>query len=569
MEKIKLVLPAGNVDCLIAAVSNGADAVYLGSKLFNCRRLADNFTADQLKKAVQYAHLYDVEVYLTLNTSIKNREIIPFLKQVAQAERLGIDAVIIQDLTLAPLIREHFPNIRIHASTQAGIMNTPAIEFWKKYIDIFIPARELTKQEIKEMYDRTGVKLEIFAHGHLCSSFSGQCLISSLIGKRSGNRGMCASSCRKQYNGDRYLISAKDLYLLEHIPEIIEAGVHAIKIEGRMKPAEYVATTARYYREQIDSYYHKNRIAITEKTIKNLKLAFNREFTPGYFHGEKSIIDYSIPGKRGILLGRVAHGKLLLQDDLQQFDGISVVYNGKHDGCFIRNIFLDGKEVKNAKKGQKVSLDIKNFLNGASIYRLSPQGGEDLLGVSKVIPFDLKIDIKEKEPLKALFSIKEKNIFYQGAICSSRPQKHPLTAEEVKKEIEKIDSNIFSVRKIEVKTDNSFLPKSELTKLRQAFEEVLLDTLVPISNDKEEKKIELNLIKESDDRNSNTESNTDSNNKIEDKESISKSDNNKVDNNKGDNYKGDNKKTNQKKLHVRVFSLAGAKEAIDAGADIV
>src|SRR3989344_496705 len=161
MNTVQLLSPVGDFEALIAAVNNDADSVYLGSKLFNARRLAHNFTAEELKKAVQYAHLHNVKVFLTLNTLIKNQEIMPLLNQLAIAEKLGIDAVIMQDLTFAPLIKKQFPQLSIHASTQATIMNTPAVKYWQKYIDVFVLARELTKQEVREIWNQTKAHLEV------------------------------------------------------------------------------------------------------------------------------------------------------------------------------------------------------------------------------------------------------------------------------------------------------------------------------------------------------------------------------------------------------------------------
>jgi len=276
MNKLTLLSPAGSMDAVVAAVENGADAIYLGPKLFNARRLAGNFSQDELQKAVQYAHLHGVKVYLTLNTLVKNQEIGAFLNQVAIAEQLGINALILQDLTFAPLIKKQFPNLEIHASTQATIMNSAAVKYWQKDVDQFVLARELTKQEVRTMFDNTQAKLEVFVHGHLCISYSGQCLISSLIGKRSGNRGMCASSCRKQYNGENYLLSAKDLCMIENIKDVVESGATTVKIEGRMKPAEYVATTTKAYRDQIDALAAGEEKNVSEEKINELKISKKR-----------------------------------------------------------------------------------------------------------------------------------------------------------------------------------------------------------------------------------------------------------------------------------------------------
>ncbi|MBS3124556.1 DUF3656 domain-containing protein [Candidatus Woesearchaeota archaeon] len=488
MSKAKLISPAGDFDCLVAAVSNGADAVYLGSKLFNARRLANNFSGAELRKAVQYAHLHGVEIHLTLNTLIKNQEIVPFLNQVSIAAQLGVDALIMQDLTFAPLIKAVFPNLKIHASTQSTLMNTAAVEYWKKYVDVFVLSRELSSKEIKPIYDNTGAKLEVFVHGHLCSSYSGQCLISSLIGSRSGNRGMCASSCRKKYNG-KYLLSAKDLSLVSNIKEVLESGVSILKIEGRMKSAEYVATTTRYYRQQMDAYYEKKQNNLTNKDYRNLKLAFNRDFTSGYFFGEKTIIDPTIPSKRGILLGQVVKGELWLKDNLQKFDGISIVYNGESSGGFVRQIKIGETEVESAKKGQKVKLSFPEFKNGALVFLLSPQDGEDLLGKTKLVDFNLDLEIKEGSNPLFRGEVLGKKFSFTLPISASRPLKHPLSREELLKDLSRFSSQIFYLKNLSVETDNSFFPKSELTKFKNELDQKLLDLLVPLDLNSNKKTI--------------------------------------------------------------------------------
>ncbi|HLC91376.1 MAG TPA: DUF3656 domain-containing protein [Candidatus Nanoarchaeia archaeon] len=523
MDKVQLLSPVGDFESLIAAVNNGADSVYLGSKLFNARRLAHNFTADELKRAVQYAHLHNVKVFLTLNTLIKNQEIKPFLSQLAIAEQLGIDAVILQDLSFAPLIKTNFPSLAVHASTQATIMNTPSVEYWKKYVDVFVLARELTKQQVKEIENKTKAHLEIFVHGHLCISYSGQCLISSLIGKRSGNRGMCASSCRKQYNGDKYLLSAKDLCLIENVPDIIECGAKTIKIEGRMKSAEYVATTTRYYRQQLDAYYQNKKVPVTDKTIKNLKLAFNREFTSGFFADQKSIVDSAIPSKRGILLGKVVRGELLLQHPLEMYDGINIVHQGEHQGCHVKDIFVKGNKVAKAQQGQSIRLGVPGFTNGALIFLMTPLHGENLLGENTRSAVDISIKIQRQNVPLLEVTVLDKTIKIPLQSPASAPEKHPFTFEQLKKELHKFESDIFFIRNITGSTDNSFIPKSELTTFRKGLEQQLLDLLVPIA--KEKKTVPTPSFKV--------------------------------------------QPAQEKKVHVQVYSLPGLREALQAKADVI
>lgn len=480
-DKIQLLAPAGNFAAVIAAVENGADAVYFGSKLFNARRLAHNFDSEELKKAVQYCHLHGVKVNLTLNILIKNNEIVSFLNQVSNAAALGIDGIIIQDLTFAPLIKKHFPQLEIHASTQSTLMNSAAVHYWKKYVDVFVLARELSKQEVQEMYTNTKAHLEIFVHGHLCISYSGQCLISSLIGKRSGNRGMCASSCRKEYNGNTYLLSAKDLCMINNIKDVVMSGAKTIKIEGRMKSAEYVATTTRYYRQQIDSYYANKKVPVTKKTIKDLKLAFNRDFTPGYFNNVTDIVDPILSSKRGIFLGTVQKGYVILQDSLQQFDGITTLVDGEREGGFVSKITDENDNILlKANKGQKVKLGIPGFKNSAKIFLTSSHEGENLLGNITQIPIELEITVKVEKETNISIKVMDKILNFTLSSKAKTPQKYPVVKKDITKQFSKYKSQIFHISKINVDTDNSFIPKSELTTFHKTLDTQLLDILVPI-----------------------------------------------------------------------------------------
>ncbi|MDP3989928.1 MAG: DUF3656 domain-containing protein [archaeon] len=484
MNKLILLAPVGDFESLVAAIHNGADAVYLGPKLFNARRLAGNFTIDQLKKVIQYAHLYQVKVYLTLNTLIKNNEIGAFLNQVSIAQQFGADAIILQDLTFAPLIKKHFPNLEIHASTQATIMNSSSIKYWQKYVDQFVLTRELTKKEVRTIFDKTKAKLEIFVHGHLCSSYSGQCLISSLIGKRSGNRGMCASSCRKQYNGENYLLSAKDLCMIGNIKDIVDSGATTVKIEGRMKPAEYVATTTKAYREQIDSLISGHNKPITNEKINELKMAFNREFTPGYFNDETKIIDQTYSAKRGVFLGTVRNGLLHLEENLELHDGVGIIEKGKRVGDYVKKIIVNGAEINTAKKGEDVKLSINGFRNGAKIYLMTKNQGNGLL-INKKIPLKIVVSVRETTPVIINVVARDKELEIVLSTIAKKPERHPLTEELLSKEMEKYESDIFIIDKLTIDTDNSFVAKSALTTFRKELDQKILDFLYPINLEKE------------------------------------------------------------------------------------
>lgn len=282
MKKIELLSPAGSLPNLKAAIHGGADAVYLGMNRFNARENATNFNEDYFPEAIRLAKSNNVKTYLTMNTLIKNSELREFFEQLEFAYSCGIDAVIIQDPSFIEIIREGFPDLRVHMSTQAGVMNSGHAKLFSNADRINL-ARELSKDNIKSIRDGFGNEIEMFVHGALCVSVSGSCLFSSLLGG-SGNRGRCAQPCRKCYNGS-YMLSTKELCLIDKLPEIIGMGVNSVKIEGRMRTPYYVATATSVYRRAIDMFYD-GKFDVTESMIKDLEGAFSREFTGGNYSGE-------------------------------------------------------------------------------------------------------------------------------------------------------------------------------------------------------------------------------------------------------------------------------------------
>jgi len=268
---MELLVPVGDFDKLSVAIENGADAVYLGVMQFNARLKAENFSFEKLNECVGIAHSAGVKVYVTLNTLIKNSEIDDFFKTVGKIYESNADAIILQEISLAKIIKTNFPDMKIHASTQARLQNLENL----KYIDRVILPRELSKKEIKDI-SKHGIDLEIFVQGALCFSVSGLCLMSSLIGQRSGNRGICAQPCRKKYNG-RYLMSMKDLSLIGKLDSIEKIGVKSIKIEGRLRSERYLRLVTQIYRKSLDGE------KITKKDLEILNSSFTRELTTGFF----------------------------------------------------------------------------------------------------------------------------------------------------------------------------------------------------------------------------------------------------------------------------------------------
>ena len=283
--KLEILAPCGSRESLLAAVRCGADAVYLGTKNFNARRNADNFDFDELEKAVSYCHSRNVRVYITLNTLVSDREMKSAYDAVEGCMKAGVDAFIVQDIGFTKMIKKCFPDARLHASTQCSV-NTP--DGFKALEELgfsrAVLPREMTLDEIKEVRNSTSMELEIFVHGALCMCVSGQCYLSSVLGGRSGNRGLCAQPCRLSFSADNsgsFDLSLKDLSLISHIKEIEDAGVISLKIEGRMKRPEYVAAAVTACKKAIDGEYTK----ADEKILKDV---FSRSgFTDGYFTGER------------------------------------------------------------------------------------------------------------------------------------------------------------------------------------------------------------------------------------------------------------------------------------------
>jgi len=427
MSKIELHLPAGNQACLKAAVENGADAVYLGIDRFNARRRADNFKLEELKEIVSYAHEKGVRVYITLNILIKNEEIEEFFQTIKEIYLAGADAVIIQERSFLPIIKKNFPGLEVHISTQAAITNTSFYELIKEADKVVLP-REFSKEEILHFIQKTKLPTEIFVQGAQCFSYSGKCLFSSFLGGRSGNRGLCAQPCRRIYNGS-YLLSMKDLCLVKKIPEIIEMGVSSLKIEGRLRSEKYVAAAARTYRAAIDSYY-AGKFEVNREYFKEMELAFNREFTWGYYSKDKQVVSLERSMGRGLFLGVMeAKNQITLNEDLSLGDGLGIWLENRVDGAILRKMERGGEEITEAKSGEKVKLFIR-APKGTRIYKTSSIKKVGLLefnprphieikerkSTSIILPPIKPKESKKEELLVKVYSIKgAQEAFKEGA----------------------------------------------------------------------------------------------------------------------------------------------------------
>lgn len=362
----ELLSPAGDWDSLQAAVINGADAVYLGTREFNARVHARNFSLEELVRVVSYCHRQGVKIYLAMNTLIKNNELQRFFDVLSRAYLAGIDGVILQHLSLIEIVKQNFSDLAVFVSTQGAIGNTASASIVKMADRIILP-REMPLAEIKKMVD-SGVKVEIFVHGALCFSYSGLCLFSSFVSGRSGNRGCCAQLCRQKFN-DQYPLSTKELCLVRRIPEFIKAGITAFKIEGRMRSPLYVAVTTRLYRQAIDSFLAGD-FQVPSREMEEIEIVFNREFTEGLIGGDRELISPEKPMNRGAFLGMIENDEIVLQRPVSVGDGLGIWNKGKVSGAIVQEIINNNNNTESAVAGERVNLGI-GAKDGSKIYLTS------------------------------------------------------------------------------------------------------------------------------------------------------------------------------------------------------
>ena len=499
-NKIELLAPAGDWDAFLAAVENGADAVYLGGKTFNARQLAGNFDEQQLKSAVYYAHIRGVSVYLTMNTLIADTELPQAVKSLEYAYLAGIDGIIVQDMGFARIIRNYLPDLSLHASTQMTVYNLEGVKAMEKLgFKRVVLSRELTIDEIEFIAKSCIAEIEIFIHGALCISYSGQCLMSSIIGRRSGNRGKCAQPCRLPYTllekkplsteivnelhlkkDEKYLLSPKDLCLVDKLPCIVGSGVKSFKIEGRMKNAEYVATVVRIYRKQLDDILSmpegsRREAHIGTEDAKDLLRIFNRGgFSNGYFAGKqgKDMMCYEKPKNRGIFLGEViAYDrtartvKVRLQDRLSIGDGVEVwSSNEENVGALITQIIDDGKNAGTSHVGSIVSMGSLNgaILKGDRVYKtfdtvLNALARETYSGkFYRKVKLKGRIRIKNSEPICLNISDDIGNsVEVSSGHAPQGAVNRPLTDQRLLEQINKTGSTPYEFTEIKAELDEN------------------------------------------------------------------------------------------------------------------
>lgn len=478
-QRPELLAPAGDMRSLVAAVENGADAVYLGVREFSARAYAGNFTLDELEEGLHFAHLRGVGVYVTLNTLIKDHEIEQAVELMQVLDRLGVDAIIVQDLGLLSLARRVVPAMAIHVSTQMTIHNTDAVCFLKDMgVKRVVLARELDLASIKTIVKGTGVEVETFIHGALCISYSGQCLMSSMIGGRSGNRGHCAQPCRKGYSlleatkkvktPGNFLLSPRDLNVSSILPELIEAGIGSFKIEGRMKRAEYVAGVVRVYRRLIDRYMSDpDKYYVSAEEDTQLAQLFNREFTTAYFkadHGDM-LMSRHRPYNRGVTVGRVLdHDRrsrsmtIELTGTLSVGDGIGSD-EGDGSGAVVQFMYSKGRAVKDAGRHDVVSIPFEVPLpNGALIYKTLDsslmkelQGSFEPAGKHRKVPVSMKAEAIVGCPFSVSVWDDDGNYVSVASDYVVEPARNKATGRnDIHGQMDRLGNTVFQPRSIEV-----------------------------------------------------------------------------------------------------------------------
>jgi putative protease len=622
----EILAPVGDQEALVAAIKGGADAVYLGVGEFNARQGARNFTLDELEAAIDLAHSYGVSVYLALNIPIKQKELQHALEIVDRAYAIGVDAIILQDLGILKLLKEIYPHLELHTSTQMTIHNSRGVDF---VADLgakrVIVSRELTTGEVKDIVDHSKVGIEVFVHGALCYSYSGKCLFSSFLHDRSANRGACAQPCRRRYKfivngkdvderhiGGSYPISCAELSTLTGLEDIVKTGVVSLKIEGRMKKPEYVTASVAAYKAAIEGICKPGESPIKEELeSREAELAklFYRGFTKGFILGEKGVSHPKYSSNYGAFLGKVldisrskGNTKLTvrLDENIQVKDGISIFTRERMLGSAVTVIVtIEGEHVRSAKKGEKVGLEISSktgraVQRGDEIYLTTDTQLLDTLQKTKLkmLPVSLKVkarkgdqftvEIKaegnkssrEEESSNVEFTntnviFTDTNVEFVDEYVVQEAEKAPTTSDQIRRAMESLGDTPFEAVSIEIEADeNIFIPVGVLKNTRRKAADLLLEKI--LRGYKKEQKIpilrDLNELYISEKSESKSIGNIYS---IDKTESIGKSESVSKKESKTEPIRNRSITSKKLLLSVEVHEISSLFEAINAGADII
>lgn len=525
----EILVPVGGQKALLAAIKGRADAIYLGLGEFNARQGINNFTLGELEEAVDLSHSHDVSVYLALNIPIKQKELQQVLGIVDHAYSVGVDAIILQDLGLLSLIKEIYPNLELHTSTQLTIHNSKGVDFVEGLgAKRVIVARELTADEVKVIVDYSKVGIEVFVHGSLCYSYSGKCLFSSLMEGRSANRGACAQHCRRRYrflvNGieidernirGSYPLSCAELSTLTGLEKIVKIGVVSLKIEGRMKKPEYVTASAAAYKAVVEDICNPEK-SLTKEELESreaqIAKLFCRGFTRGFILEERDVSHPKYSSNYGAFLGKVLdifrskmNTKLTvkLDEDLQIKDGISVFVGERMIGSAVAGIITSkGDHVKSAKKGEKVGLEISSKTGrviqiGDELYLTTSTQLLDTLQKTKLKTYPVELKVRARKGERFTVEIRGKKgkrsvrkdfpfaEFSDDYIVQGADQA-PTTFEQIRKVMRSLGDVSFEAIDISIEADeNIFIPVGVLKNTRRKAADLLLDKILKVHKKKQ------------------------------------------------------------------------------------
>ncbi len=495
-NQIELLAPAGNKEAFVGAINAGANAIYLSGKSFGARKYANNFTKEEIAELIIYAHLRNVKVYVTVNTLIFEEEINDLLEYCDFLVTNNVDALIVQDLGIIQEFCHRYPDTEIHASTQMNTYNEYQLKFLADLgVKRVILARETSLKVIEKMLEKTNIDVEVFVHGALCVSYSGNCLFSSLRGGRSGNRGECAQPCRlkyKMYRGDSliendsYLLSTKDLMTIQDLDQVILSGVKSLKIEGRMRKAEYVIATVKAYRKALDHFYEGKPFDI-DNSIIELQSVFNREYTKGYLLEEvpSEINNSTRPNHQGIEVGTVVayhRGKtdIKLTGVLRVGDGIRIIGDSDFGGQ-VGRIILKDKQVSVAEANDIVTIDMKDKVDiGDRVLKTSDSDLEASLKTYLdeyygIVPLKIKLYSYVGKKLKIEIKAENRDLLtIESDYIVTHAKKVIQDKEKLANQFAKFGNTCYTLEKIEVLTDGlGFIPNGIINDLRREGIKVL------------------------------------------------------------------------------------------------
>lgn len=500
---IELLAPVGTKEALTAAVESGADAVYLGGKMFGARHYAANFTDEELAAAVRFAHLRGVRVYITVNTLTDDSELPALADYLRHVDKIGVDAIIVQDLGVAVIASNIVPALPLHGSTQMTVHNLAGVQFLAAMgFTRVVLARELALTDIEYICKNSPVEIEVFIHGALCISYSGQCLMSSMIGGRSGNRGRCAQPCRLPYtlvdadgndllqtaDAGEYLLSPKDFNTIEVLPDLMQAGVASFKIEGRMKRPEYVAVVVDAYRRAIDRYLaDSSNYAVSMQDRKDLAQIFNRDFTTAHLYGKngRNMMSDRRPNNRGVRVGRVlayqAAGKIAvikLDEPLAVGDIIEFwVKVGGRVNVTVQTLTVNGAVVTEAPANTAVSMPVSSPVRvNDRVFKvfdvkLMERARTYFSRAEAVrrIPVDIVVAAEEGRPM--VITVRDADGFSgraETAFIAEKARKIPLTPASVAKQMERLGTTVFRLNQLECRLQGEIMvPLSEMNDARR------------------------------------------------------------------------------------------------------